>query len=219
MPAFVTNGPDIPERLLQAHEEGRVVFFCGAGISYPAGLPNFAGLVTRIYKELGVHPNPIQKSAIKSGQLDTAISLLEMDIVGGRENVRKALAQILIPKSPLETTIRSSLLGESVENLGRRPCRYTSPSHLFFGIGSKGASNVSTSRLLAPMISSNILSKLVVTKRKCPLRQRPSASSASCVLVESGRERFGINICARALRTFSRPPTMSISNKLIAVSS
>lgn len=30
------NGPDIPERLLQIHEEGRVVFFCGAGISYPA---------------------------------------------------------------------------------------------------------------------------------------------------------------------------------------
>jgi len=27
---FVANGPDIPETLLQDHEEGRVVFFCGA---------------------------------------------------------------------------------------------------------------------------------------------------------------------------------------------
>jgi hypothetical protein len=36
---FVRNGPDIPERLLQAHEDGRVVFFCRAGISYPARLP------------------------------------------------------------------------------------------------------------------------------------------------------------------------------------
>ena len=35
---FITNGPDIPDVLLQAHEEGRVVFFCGAGISYPAVL-------------------------------------------------------------------------------------------------------------------------------------------------------------------------------------
>ncbi|KPU61997.1 hypothetical protein AN403_6135 [Pseudomonas fluorescens] len=26
---FVANGPDIPDELLQAHEEGRVVFFCG----------------------------------------------------------------------------------------------------------------------------------------------------------------------------------------------
>jgi hypothetical protein len=48
MPAFATNGPDIPERLLQAHEEGQVIFFCGAGISYPAGLPGFCGLVDRI---------------------------------------------------------------------------------------------------------------------------------------------------------------------------
>jgi NAD-dependent SIR2 family protein deacetylase len=41
---FVPNGPDIPNALLHAHEEGRVVFFCGAGISYPAGLPLFEGL-------------------------------------------------------------------------------------------------------------------------------------------------------------------------------
>lgn len=41
---FITNGPDIPDALLQAHEEGRVVFFCGAGISYPAGLKNFEWL-------------------------------------------------------------------------------------------------------------------------------------------------------------------------------
>ena len=42
---FVARGPDIPEMLLEEHERGRVVFFCGAGISYPAGLPNFSGLV------------------------------------------------------------------------------------------------------------------------------------------------------------------------------
>ena len=28
MPRFIASGPDIPERLLWAHEEGRVVFFC-----------------------------------------------------------------------------------------------------------------------------------------------------------------------------------------------
>ena len=43
---FFKNGPDIPERLLQEHDEGEVVFFCGAGISYPAGLLGFKGLVT-----------------------------------------------------------------------------------------------------------------------------------------------------------------------------
>ena len=44
---FVRHGPDIPERLLQAHEDGRVVFFCGAGISYPARIPDFSGLVKK----------------------------------------------------------------------------------------------------------------------------------------------------------------------------
>ena len=44
---FIENGPDIPEALLQAQEEGRVVFFCGAGISYPAGLPGLNRPVNR----------------------------------------------------------------------------------------------------------------------------------------------------------------------------
>lgn len=94
---FIKNGPDIPERLLQAHEDGRVVFFCGAGISYPAKLPDFAGLVSRIFSKLAYDPTDVQKAAIKTGQFDTAIGLLEGEIVGGRPIVRKALAEILEP--------------------------------------------------------------------------------------------------------------------------
>lgn len=94
---FVHHGPDIPERLLQAHEDGRVVFFCGAGISYPARLPGFSGLVSRLYQGLSVTPDLVQQSAIKAGQFDTAIGLLEADVVGGRKKVRSELAKILTP--------------------------------------------------------------------------------------------------------------------------
>ena len=94
---FIKNGPDIPERLLQAHEEGRVVFFCGAGISYPAHLPGFSDLVDRIFESTGESPNPVQKAAIKSKQFDTAIGLLEDGITGGRETVRRAVENILTP--------------------------------------------------------------------------------------------------------------------------
>ena len=73
---FVKNGPDVPERLLQAHEDGRVVLFCGAGISRPARLPGFDGLVKRLYDELNLEPDDVQKAAIKAGQFDTAIGLL-----------------------------------------------------------------------------------------------------------------------------------------------
>ena len=94
---FIENGPDIPERLLQAHEDEKVVFFCGAGISYPAGLPGFEGLVRKLYCGLGEPGNEVEQAAIKKKQYDTAIGLLERRVVGGRETVRKELAKILTP--------------------------------------------------------------------------------------------------------------------------
>lgn len=94
---FIKNGPEIPERLIQEHEEGRVVFFCGAGVSYPARLPGFGGLVSKLYAGLGEAPNPIEQAAIDRGQFDTAIGLLEGRIVGGRRTVREQIANILKP--------------------------------------------------------------------------------------------------------------------------
>ena len=94
---FVKNGPDVPERLLQAHEDGRVVFFCGAGISRPAGLPGFAGLVEALYDKLSVTRDAEQQAAIKAKRSDMAIGLLENGIVGGREKVRGELPNILTP--------------------------------------------------------------------------------------------------------------------------
>ena len=109
---FVKKGPDLPEGLLQKHEEGRVVFFCGAGISYPAGLPGFNDLVKQLYSDLNPDPNPVQKAAMKAGQHDTAIGLLEEDVVGGRQTVRKALVDILTPDltAPKRHSYPSSLV-------------------------------------------------------------------------------------------------------------
>jgi SIR2-like domain len=95
---FVTHGPDIPNTLLQAHEEGRVVFFCGAGISYPAGLPNFKGLVDEIYRRLGTVLEPNEKEAYARSQFDATLDLLERRLPGQRIAVRKALEQALKPK-------------------------------------------------------------------------------------------------------------------------
>ena len=52
---FFENGPAIPGELLHARDEGRVVFFCGAGVSQAkAGLPGFFGLAEEVMKALGV---------------------------------------------------------------------------------------------------------------------------------------------------------------------
>jgi len=97
MPAFIVNGPDIPESLLEAHEEGRIVFFCGAGISYPADLPGFQGLVYEIYENLGTTLTPSEKQTYEKEQFDTTLDLLERRFPGQRIAVRKALATALTP--------------------------------------------------------------------------------------------------------------------------
>jgi len=97
---FVSQGPDIPDALLQAHDEGRVVFFCGAGISYPAGLKSFKWLVDAIYSHIGTTRNDIENKAYERGQYDATLNLLEDRLPGQRQGlaVRKALASLLQPK-------------------------------------------------------------------------------------------------------------------------
>jgi hypothetical protein len=52
---FIDYGPDIPDRLLTARDQGRVVFFCGAGVSRArANLPDFFGLARKVLNELKV---------------------------------------------------------------------------------------------------------------------------------------------------------------------
>ena len=94
---FIKSGPNVPAELLETHEEGKVVFFCGAGISYPAGLPMFNGLVCEIYKALGVSPSDVERRALKTYQYDTVLGLLERRIAGERRAVREALACSLEP--------------------------------------------------------------------------------------------------------------------------
>lgn len=94
---FVANGPDIAAPLLQAHEEGQVVFFCGAGISYPAGLPGFQGLVDEIYRRVGTMRLPIEQEAYDRKHFDATLDLLERRLPGQRIAVPKALEQALQP--------------------------------------------------------------------------------------------------------------------------
>lgn len=90
---FTENGPSIPDALLQARDEGRVVFFCGAGISRArAKLPDFFGLAESVIRELGVpsdnHACKVLRKAQELGKeldvtglisADRVFSLLERD--------------------------------------------------------------------------------------------------------------------------------------------
>ena len=53
---FLADGPNIPDELLEARDRGEVVFLCGAGVSYPACMPNFFELAEYVVQELGTPP-------------------------------------------------------------------------------------------------------------------------------------------------------------------
>lgn len=149
---FIKNGPDIPEGLLQAHTDSRVVFFCGAGISYPAGLPGFAGLVKQLYASLAETPTGVQQAAISAGQFDTAIGLLEADIVGGRETVRRALSSTLTPdlSRPNATTTHDALLTLGKSRDGRTRLITTNFDRLFEEV--IAAKGLPVERFQAPLL-------------------------------------------------------------------
>ena len=50
---FLQDGPNIPDELLELRDQGNLVFLCGAGVSYPAGMPDFPGLARYVVDELG----------------------------------------------------------------------------------------------------------------------------------------------------------------------
>lgn len=50
---FHQDGLNIPDELLELRDQGKLVFLCGAGVSFPAGMPDFRGLAKYVVKELG----------------------------------------------------------------------------------------------------------------------------------------------------------------------
>jgi hypothetical protein len=207
---FVRHGPDIPERLLQAHEDGRVVFFCGAGISCPARLPSFAGLVDKLYTALAATPNEVQQTAIKAGQFDTAVSLLEDDIVGGRETVRRALAGILSPdlSAPNATATHDSLLTLGKCRNGNTRLITTNFDRLFEEVIAAKSSSVA--RFQAPLlpVPKNRWDGLVYLHGL--LSAAPTASELDRLVVSSGdfglaylTERWAARFISELFRSYT----------------
>ena len=66
---FFENGPAIPDELLHARDEGRVVFFCGAGVSRAkAKLPDFFGLAEKVMKTLGVQADSSARKLLEEAR-------------------------------------------------------------------------------------------------------------------------------------------------------
>lgn len=92
---FISGGPDVPEELIRAHQEGKVIFFCGAGISRNADLPLFEELVDKIFACCGVNKSKSEQDCCEKKQYDTVLDLLERRFDSGRKGVREKLWEIL----------------------------------------------------------------------------------------------------------------------------
>jgi hypothetical protein len=103
---FTETGPDIPDDLLFARDQGKVVFFCGAGVSFAkAKLSDFLKLAGKVLDDMGSLPDsPARRlynsanAAIARGEksyvpVDRMFSALdqEFDPVEVRESVARAL--------------------------------------------------------------------------------------------------------------------------------
>ena len=118
----------IPERLLLAHARGEILFVAGAGVSRSACLPDFRGLVIKVYKALdsavysvisGDGPgssnlNAVQKAELKRFQkdeYDVVLGMLERRLEGEASNrnpVRQEVGTILRSKNksaPIHQTL------------------------------------------------------------------------------------------------------------------
>lgn len=133
----------IPERLLLAHAQGKVLFIAGAGVSQPAGHPNFRTLVLKVYEELDASVYNILKTIPESAcnrwvsgnssltyeqaaevqrfinrDYDVVLGMLErrMDSKpGANSRVRKVVTKIL-----RDTSIKPSALHKTLMNLSDR---------------------------------------------------------------------------------------------------
>jgi hypothetical protein len=75
---FYADGPELPDDLLVARDEGQVLFFCGSGVSIAkAGLPGFLGLAERVLQELRALPDSSPRQL-----MDIADALQERKVSG-----------------------------------------------------------------------------------------------------------------------------------------
>jgi SIR2-like domain len=207
---FIRNGPDIPDRLLQEHEDGRVVFFYGAGISYPAGLPGFSGLVEAVYDSLGEPPSPIEQTAIAKDQYDTVIGLLEDRIVGRRSKVRGYIASILIPDLSRRnaTTTHEALLTLARARQGRYRVVTTNFDRLFEQVISDRKLSVQSYEAPLLPVPKNRMDGLIYLHGL--LSKNPTASDLDRLVVSSGdfglaylSERWAARFVSELLRNYT----------------
>ena len=119
---FVSDGPSIPDELLVARDEGRVVFFCGAGVSRArAGLTDCLGLARAVADKLAIGSDSATRKLIGAietfppiagvGSLisaDRVFSLIEREFLS--RDIYRAIANALKPSPSADLSAHRDML-------------------------------------------------------------------------------------------------------------
>lgn len=129
---FVAHGPSIPDELLEQRDRGNVVFFCGAGVSMPAGLPNFPKLTERVMQALGTPPDaPSRRLFEQSGEVNLDQVFNRLNEEYPRDEVERTVSRILATPRKTKSDAHSIILRLS-RNALRRPRLVTTNFDLLF---------------------------------------------------------------------------------------
>ncbi len=122
------NNIEIPVEILNAREDGRLILFCGSGVSKNADYPLFGELVDEIYRKLGhqyykidrsyqnhkkidkITPvNYIEKRFLDNQEYDRVLGYLENSYNGSSHNIRGIVKEIL-GKEPKSVNIHKRII-------------------------------------------------------------------------------------------------------------
>jgi hypothetical protein len=144
----LADGPSIPDDLLLARDQGRVIFFCGAGVSRArANLPDFFGLARKVVSKLGVNQDSPAYKLIQEAQeidrrigisgvisADRVFGLLERDFAS--RDIEEAVASALKPPPECDLTAHRILLDLATTPEGAVQLVTTNFDRLFDDCGS-----------------------------------------------------------------------------------
>lgn len=128
---FTATGPNIPNELIEAQKNGELLFFCGAGVSVPAGLPTFYSLTKKVAEELHAldDENNEVSQLLSNYQFDRTFAALKR--IYGDEIVDSVLLnELKLTKTPLLTN-HENLLKLSI-NEEKKPFLITTNFDLLF---------------------------------------------------------------------------------------
>jgi hypothetical protein len=123
---FHADGPWLPDELLVALEEGRAIFFCGAGVSRAkAKLPDFFGLAKDVLRILGAASDDPARQLLDKATAPSSIpgvgglvaadrifALLERNFT--LENIAAAVGEAIRPTPGADLSAHKVLLSLSV---------------------------------------------------------------------------------------------------------